>query len=76
MKRTPVKSTNIKAVGYDADKRVMEVEFTNGGVYHYLDVDPHEHQALVKAKSVGKHFGAHFRGRSNFGRGEHGKTPE
>ena len=32
MERQPVKSTNVKAVGYDEEQKVLEVEFKSGGV--------------------------------------------
>jgi hypothetical protein len=59
--RTAVKSSNINAVGYDADTMTLEVEFTGGGVYRYADVPAETHAALVKAESVGRHFAAHIR---------------
>jgi frataxin-like iron-binding protein CyaY len=62
MERKPVISSNIKSVGYDPDSKTMHVEFTNGGLYEYAGVEPAQHQALISAPSVGKHFGTHVRG--------------
>lgn len=64
MNRQPVKSSNIKSVGYDAGTRTLEVEFSNGAVHQYLHVPPATHQALLKAKSVGGFF--HGKIRSKF----------
>lgn len=38
MDRTPVSSTNLKSVGYDAVNRVLEIEFHDGGIYQYFNV--------------------------------------
>jgi hypothetical protein len=61
MTRTPVDSSQIKTVGYDASSRVMHVEFQDGEVYAYQNVLPHQHQQLMTADSVGSHFHARFK---------------
>ena len=35
MQRTPVDSTNLASVGYDADTKMLEVEFHGGSAYQY-----------------------------------------
>lgn len=55
----PVKSSNIKAIGYDDG--TLRVEFKNGGRYDYDGVKPEEYDALVDADadkdgSVGRTF--------------------
>lgn len=40
MKRIYVQSSNVASIGYDAQAGVLEVEFLNGGVYQYFEVDP------------------------------------
>lgn len=62
MNRDPVKSSNITSIGYDAEARHLEVEFSSGGVYQYHGVSPDEHKALIASDSIGKHFHAHIRG--------------
>lgn len=59
--REPVSSSNIKSVGYDAQTRTLAIEFSNSRVYHYADVSPEAHQALIGADSIGRHFAAHVR---------------
>ena len=60
MERQPVTSSSIKSIGY-ADG-VMHIEFKNGRVYSYTGPKVHEHyEQLLKADSIGKHFGAHVR---------------
>jgi hypothetical protein len=60
MERQPVSSSNVLSVGYDPDERTTEVEFKGGSVYRYHDVEPHEHEALVNADSIGSHLHKHF----------------
>lgn len=40
MQRTPVDSSTMAAVGYDADSETLEIEFVNGHLYQYFDVPP------------------------------------
>lgn len=63
MIRQPVKSSQIKSVGYDGSRSIMEVEFSNGTVYRYHGVEAHQHHALVNAPSIGSHFHAQIRGK-------------
>lgn len=64
MNRTPVKSSNIKSVGYDASTQTLEVEF-GSGVYQYQGVPPETHAKLMSAESAGKFVGAEIRGKFN-----------
>jgi hypothetical protein len=63
---TPVKSSNINKVGYDADNKTMAVEFGDGTIYHYHDVEKNVHDDLVSAKSVGAHLHANVKGAYRF----------
>lgn len=54
MKRQPVKSRNVKSVGYDAEEKVLEVEFKSGGVYQYAGVQPGMYIDLLASESVGR----------------------
>lgn len=56
MKRTPVTSSNVAAVGYDPDTMTLEVEFRNGSVYQYFDVAETVYQDLMSASSVGTYL--------------------
>jgi hypothetical protein len=58
VKRVPVKSGHIAAIGYDPAARVLEVEFRTGLIYQYFDVDANTHAELVGAESIGKAFTA------------------
>lgn len=47
---TPVTSSQIKAIGYDAASQTLAVEF-NSGLYHYYGVPAETHENLMKAES-------------------------
>lgn len=64
--RTPVTSSNISSIGYDPDEKTLAVEFKDGTVYHYHDVEPDAHEQLVSAKSIGKHLHANIKGAYKF----------
>lgn len=55
MNRLPVKSGNLKSMGYDPINLILEVEFHDGGVYQYYDVPPDMFKGLDLAESKGKY---------------------
>jgi hypothetical protein len=63
MQRDPVKSSTLRAVGYDPEKKILEVEFNNGGVYQYFGVDKDIYDRLSAAQSAGKFFSSEIRGK-------------
>ncbi len=63
MERQPVKSSNIRSVGYDPATRTLEIEFSAGGVYHYVNLAPVVHAALMKAPSKGTYLEARVKNR-------------
>lgn len=63
MKITPVKSSNIEAIGHDPVSQTLHVKFKNGSHYTYEGVSAEKHNALDKAESVGKHLNAHIIGK-------------
>ena len=66
MERTPVTSTNIRAIGYDADSQTLEIEFNKGPVYQYSGVPPGEHEGLMAADSKGTYFNTNIKNRYSF----------
>jgi hypothetical protein len=54
MQRTPVSSSSVVSVGYDAANLVLEVEFESGSVYQYFDVPQNAYDDLLGASSMGK----------------------
>ena len=65
---TPVESSMIKAIGYDAATCTLWVQFNRGQIYSYTDVPLEVHQALMAAESHGKYFHKHIRGEYAYAR--------
>ncbi len=62
IRRSPVSSSAFRSVGYDEDREILEVEFTNGAVFRYFDVPYEVHRGLMAAESLGRHFHQHVAG--------------
>lgn len=56
MKREEVDSSMLVSVGYDEKKKILEAEFTSGGVYEYYDVEKSVYDELMAADSHGSYF--------------------
>lgn len=63
MKFSKVKSSMISEVAYDAAGNRLHIKFPNGKEYVYHDVAPSLHSELMGAKSIGKFFAEHVRGK-------------
>jgi hypothetical protein len=64
----PFTSSNIAAARYDPGSLVVEVEFHNGGRYHYFDVPEHVAQAFDRADSKGQFLAASIKGHYRYSR--------
>lgn len=63
MERTPVKSKQIRSIGYDAITQNLTVEFhAHGALYVYSNVPYEVHAELMAAESIGKYFNAKIKG--------------
>lgn len=62
MQREAVKSSQVASIGYDPTAELLEVEFSRGGVYQYLNVPEHVARELMFSDSVGSYFRANVRG--------------
>lgn len=68
---TPVESSQIHAIGHDAPTRTLAVQFNKGNdrapgpVYHYANVTPEKHAALLASESKAKHFAEHIKAPKN-----------
>jgi hypothetical protein len=63
VRRVPVISTNILSVAYDRDRAILEVEFQDASVYHYLGVPERHYLAMTSgAGSVGRYFNVYVKG--------------
>jgi hypothetical protein len=56
MLRTPVNSSNLVSIGYDAERKVLEIEFNTGSVYQYNGVPESVYRGLMSASSHGQYF--------------------
>lgn len=52
----PVKSSNLKIIGYDPVKKALQIEFLSGSSYEFSNVPPIIYNQFSKAKSKGKYF--------------------
>ena len=51
IKREPVQSTALASVGYSRRLHALEIEFKNGAIYRYLEVDRATYHGLMSAPS-------------------------
>lgn len=58
----PVCSSMAKAVGYDRQREVLQVEFNNGSVYQYSQVETETWEYLQQSDSVGQFFNREIKG--------------
>ncbi|WML67926.1 MAG: hypothetical protein METHP_01494 [Methanoregula sp. SKADARSKE-2] len=56
MERQPVKSCNLKSVGYDDNFKNLEIEFHSGIIYQYQCVPSKIFTDLMASQSVGSFF--------------------
>jgi hypothetical protein len=55
MERKYIESSNLRAVGYERDSGILEIEFNNGYIYQYFDVPEYIYEELMGAESKGKY---------------------
>lgn len=66
MERTPVISTNIKSLGYEASTKTLEVEFNSDAIYQYVGVPEAVFMDLMRASSHGSFLNRHVRGQYEY----------
>jgi hypothetical protein len=54
--RIPVVSSNIASVGYDAEKKLLEIEFHHGAIYQYFDVPERVYKELMSSAAKGSYY--------------------
>lgn len=54
--RTLVCSCMVSSIGYDPARRVLQVEFNNGGLYRVDDVPAQTYRALMRAQNFDHDF--------------------
>ena len=63
MNRTSISnSSNILSIGYDPKNNILEVEFSNGGIYQYFDVPQSIFDEILIAESAGKFLSTQVKG--------------
>jgi hypothetical protein len=64
MKKYPVDSSAMTSVGYDADQRILEIQFKSGGALRQFFQVPQElFDQLMAADSVGDFFNTFIHGK-------------
>lgn len=61
IKREAVQSTALASVGYSKRLRALEIEFRNGAIYRYLDVDRSIYRELMIAPSKARFYDERIR---------------
>ena len=61
IRRLPVNSTALAAVGYSRSLRALEIEFRNGAIYRYIEVEPSVYRDLMKAASKARYYDENIR---------------
>lgn len=56
MDRKRVNASNIRSVGYDPGKQLLEIEFTSGSIVQYTGVSPEVHRRFISSPSPGSFF--------------------
>jgi ATP-dependent DNA helicase RecG len=54
--RVPITSSNLSAVRYDGDRKILEVAFHHGALVQYVDVPQTVYEALLNATSKDSYF--------------------
>ena len=62
MKPTLVESTSLATIAYDADRKLLQIEFRDRTTYRYFNVPADVHETLLRAKSKGTYFNRLIRG--------------
>lgn len=61
--RTPVTSSWLTSVGYDAESKTLAIEFQNARVYHYPNVPAEVYDLMMGAPSFGRAYNEYVKGK-------------
>jgi hypothetical protein len=64
--RVRVQSSNVASVGYSRHLQALEIEFTRGAVYRFMNVRPIVYRELLAAQSKGHFIAEYIRGKYYF----------
>lgn len=59
----PFVSTNLAALGYNAAKKILAVQFKSGAIFHYADVSLDLAVGFLEADSVGRYYATKIKGK-------------
>jgi hypothetical protein len=72
---TVVTSRAVRSVDYDAKKKIIEIEFTTGQVYHYENALPEQwrkiYSLIPKQKGLGGYINTEFKSYFQTGDGDY-----
>ena len=54
-------SSSLASVAYDVERTILQIEFRDGSVYHYIAVPEKIHEGLLQADSQGAYFNKYVR---------------
>jgi hypothetical protein len=60
--RQPVESSAIAKIGYSKRRHILEIEFVNGAIYRYLNVNPAVYRDLMSAESKARFYHVSVKG--------------
>lgn len=58
----PVNSSLAEAIGYDEEAEILQIEFSNGSVYQYYDVEPETWEDFQNSPSKGLFYNSEIKG--------------
>lgn len=64
----PVQSSNIKAVGYEAESQTLAIQFGSGATYHYKGVPKDIYDDLCQCESFGRFHAQNIKGKFEYER--------
>lgn len=75
IRRVAVASSNVASIGYSRHLHALEIEFTRGAVYRFLDVPKAVYRDLMESGSKGHFIAEHLRNHYRFVRVRSGEAP-
>jgi hypothetical protein len=60
--RQPVESSVLATVGYSKRRHILEIEFSNGAIYRYVDVAPSVYRDLISSESKARYYDTNIKG--------------
>lgn len=61
MNRDPVSSSNLVSVGYDENSQTLEIEFNNGAIYQYYNINFGLYNQFMQSASKGQFLHAYIK---------------